>query len=722
MKGVISYLIGLVCVGVTFFSCTDEHEAIQTDGQSETVTIRLSSTEMTKGRAIADDASLNENVIRTADIFLYPEGGTDKAAEFHTTLSFASNDGSVSAEVKIPVAQLKTLFGEAMANGSVCTAYVIANMGETSWGDDTSVSALKSTLIEADFTQETQGSFVMDGQGSLTLNSTDKVVTGTIELIRAASKISLFVTKVDSEVTDEEGVKWFSDPDRMEIYFSNGVKKAHVDVSSPGCGYEVQKEDYFSIFLPGKARSFTKEEHTEGSVTNSYYAHTPFYSYSSAWETSVENAPYLTLVVPWQKDGEQEYRVCYYQVPINEALKSFERNYYYQIKLHVGVLGSFEPEIPVNLDYSYVVLDWSTERINTTLKDYRFLVVDKNSVVMDNVGSIDISFLSSHDVELVDATMSRPVLKNGVDDEYETYNVMEYLSLDENSHKITFNHTLNNDQTDINNYDYVPYTIKFNVRHKDNENFVEHIEIVQYPALYIVAQTSTNKQTTTSWVEKWHKYGYVFLNGSSSTEASPGGLKGFGSNSNNWNEHMYVINVSAFTKNDGDYIIGDPRSRTTDLLNYNWKAAPSTNGEYRTLEGYRPTGNSKSYANIVAPKFRIASSYGMTNEISFSNARIRCAAYQEDGYPAGRWRVPTRAEIKYIVKISAEEKIPRLFNDGGNYWSADNYKCKPDYNANTVTESAGGGSDNTFVRCVYDEWYWTDRVDKDIFTWGDEVN
>ena len=46
--------------------------------------------------------------------------------------------------------------------------------------------------------------------------------------------------------------------------------------------------------------------------------------------------------------------------------------------------------------------------------------------------------------------------------------------------------------------------------------------------------------------------------------------------------------------------------------------------------------------------------------MSYSDAEKRCAAYQEDGYPAGRWRVPTKAEVKYIIQLSGWGVIPVL--------------------------------------------------------------
>lgn len=91
-------------------------------------------------------------------------------------------------------------------------------------------------------------------------------------------------------------------------------------------------------------------------------------------------------------------------------------------------------------------------------------------------------------------------------------------------------------------------------------------------------------------------------------------------------------------------------------------------------------------------------------EPTFEMSQKRCASYQEGGYPAGRWRLPTMAEIAFIIRLQDEEVIPTMFNAStGNYWMANGYLFdvgKVDTNpANNTT--AG-------VRCIYDAWYWGD--------------
>ena len=102
----------------------------------------------------------------------------------------------------------------------------------------------------------------------------------------------------------------------------------------------------------------------------------------------------------------------------------------------------------------------------------------------------------------------------------------------------------------------------------------------------------------------------------------------------------------------------------------------------------------------------------------YEEAVYRCAAYQEDGYPAGRWRLPTRGEIKFIAMLSANKAFTFLFSEGGYYWSANG----------AVKVVAGGVEDvnEEFAlgRCVYDIWYWGEQdqltgENRKVFTWGD---
>ena len=111
--------------------------------------------------------------------------------------------------------------------------------------------------------------------------------------------------------------------------------------------------------------------------------------------------------------------------------------------------------------------------------------------------------------------------------------------------------------------------------------------------------------------------------------------------------------------------------------------------------------------------------------MSYNDALRRCASYQEDGCPAGRWRIPTKAEVLFITTLSQKNMIPKLFTFANtqldeSYWCASG-KIDGVYGVPTYFS---GTDDTRWVRCVYDEWYWSGMGDvatvtNTTFTWGD---
>ena len=181
---------------------------------------------------------------------------------------------------------------------------------------------------------------------------------------------------------------------------------------------------------------------------------------------------------------------------------------------------------------------------------------------------------------------------------------------------------------------------------------------------------------------------------------------------------MHVITVSAFdednymfaynneNKLDTRYIIGDPRARDSNTYGVSW--ADDSSGA--TLENYYPTSTEANAYQVIAPKFRISSKLAGYSHSSPQGAAYRCASYQEDGYPAGRWRLPTTAEVLFVINLQNKGKIQNLFHGSNAYFSAtDNVKNNSD-GVNLVKGHDGFGNDkNGSVRCVYDEWYWDQR-------------
>ena len=147
---------------------------------------------------------------------------------------------------------------------------------------------------------------------------------------------------------------------------------------------------------------------------------------------------------------------------------------------------------------------------------------------------------------------------------------------------------------------------------------------------------------------------------------------------------------------------------------------------FRALTWYYPTEKSTRTENMLSPSYRISSKFGGTEfgSITMPYAEYRCAGYQEDGFPAGRWRLPSKGEVWFIAQLSAMKVFEFLFNEGGTYWSANG--------AITINKNGTvSNSDKTeaLLRCVYDSWYW-DKLDgregdprmddPTRFVWGDK--
>lgn len=305
------------------------------------------------------------------------------------------------------------------------------------------------------------------------------------------------------------------------------------------------------------------------------------------------------------------------------------------------------------------------------------------------------------------------------------------------------------------------------------------IHIVQYPAMYIEEMNNATKTPTANF-----SAGYASVNNSRSTSVNTGqnnrnynyGTVNDMSNSDNTNRNMYSITISRLSEDESalGYKIGDPRTlgkninlsdesfNNQNTANTRWGQFSyttntgwfnqtyyfygpvnassyydgSTQGNNVSINDYYPAdeipnSSAGTKYNMIAPKLRVASSWGATSDIFTKEiARRRCASYQEFGYPGGRWRLPTMAEVKYIVQLSTDGLIPYLFGSSGNT-NADYYTAqgviRVNNGTNTVTENPTNA--NPVVRCVYDDWYWVkkdgteDRLPQNMwttFTWGDK--
>ena len=379
---------------------------------------------------------------------------------------------------------------------------------------------------------------------------------------------------------------------------------------------------------------------------------------------------------------------------------------------------------------------------------------------------------------------------------------------------------------------YAPYEIVIKLQHADDSSMTEEIRLIQYPPINIVAQKNKatgdgtygnvfingqNRNTETVW---FPTYGWDFIGGIKNSGLT-GLLRGWLGSSSNPN--MYVFTIQNLEPEDAPWHIGDTRNlhyistelktdyiaigrysapldpvtydvRSSDDLTYpngSWDTPGNYftssqlwyDGELKEESGHRLTyyypaeeTPAEEQRWMISPKFRVASSFGshstatQNNPMERNEARKRCASYQEDGYPAGRWRLPTPGEMAYIARLQYQDIIPEIFETGRGrtnddlrpYWTSHGlYEMKEggeEAGINEIKTSgyvggliAGAFSNRTlnverrvenwtsrwyligYVRCVYDDWYWTmkDAEGNDIpdklpadkvrqFHWGDK--
>ncbi len=713
MKNIFIY-IALLVVGLTASSCSEE--VVSPVADYPMLTINLSSSNLQTKAPIEGVQNLNENLIKTIHYFLYPMGKTNEPAVlYNSTPITTSKEMTESFNVPLDETLLSRLF---VYPQEKCKVFLIVNLPEgIALPTDTSLDNLKKIAVEANFSAPLPvGTFVMTGEGEANLQSRtlNPAATGTIGVDRLAAKLVLNVKTTNTY--DDAGTSWTSEPRSMKVSLFNCVNNAELS------GVPVDNPIRFD-YSPRDFDTTLGETHT-ACVCD------PFYTYPIEWTPGVETEPYFFIMLPWT-DGTT-HKPCYYKVILSDT--HLDSNNWYNLNLALSVLGSFnenEPTVVVS-NADYYVLNWgdATDKagdVHDVIADIhgaRYLVVDQDVYELNNQNSISIPFTTSHTCEIVDMSTSRVLNQATITrPDYSKDNAVLNASYAWNSstwslriegNNIVFNHNLNNDLSSR-SIDYAPYTIRFTIRHADDPSTDHDITIIQNPAMIIEADQNRRLQSS--------DYGGTYIDGQQGSNAPYTGTYKL-SEAHTKNPNMYVIETTTLSQGS-DLVIGDPRQMDVNNLGVSFSSAKgieNLDGENRTLEYYYPTLASAETKNMIAPKFRIASSHGVCrNGLTYAQAQARCASYQEDGYPAGRWRVPTYGEIRFMVTLSTYSIIPSLFSGTVSYWYAGGY-VRGDMSSDTPGTTTGS---NVMVRCVYDEWYWGNSQyprmpgENIAFAWGD---
>ena len=787
----ISILITIIILSAISVACTGIADEPPVPDTGEGFSLRVAVPLADAGsRAPADDP-LNEYRVESLHLYFFRLAGHDDATSEYLFDVRADETFTYARDLRcsFPSDALDDdgLFG---TDADRCLVYAVANVDENLLTAKT-VAGLKATAIGSGFDRTViQPRFAMDGTATITLDRASRLATGTVTLQRAAAKLTLAVD-LPSSIDVEETVidpfdgtetvtttTYFSRADQMHVWLYNGVKTSAVN-TEPAV---VDADALYSNEIKNSLGNGSDFAFSDSQSKYNYLQNIPFYSYPNKWDPySPQGNSSLTLVVPWyyiDGDGNVQNIVTYYRLNVQPNKNFIARNMHYDMRISISRLGGTSVQEPVDMLFNWdYAMEWNVQTLPTDIKEIRYLLLNNNDFdnaknayvyTLDNERAISIPFSTSHPVKIASvqltwrdyaANADRSVAltadsnRNGYSsdiDGYASATDFAAIEIDGTASTLEFLRDIihiawSSNRAQIQNVDAMcAYTFTIELQHIDGDasdpSTHATVTITQIPAIYITTQRSTtasqfiNNNNTTyqsgGWWGGGTTYGYIGNNApSGQTQRNYWLGSRHTSGINNYNN--YILTISKFDTGD-DYIIADPRKRAVDNLNESGSATATATWTIERnnhrLTYYYPADDSDTKMRYIAPQLRVASQCGITYQVYRRGAQRRCATYQENGRPAGRWRLPTVAELEFICRLSNQGYIPYLFgerNGTADYWCAsggvdvDNTVGSP-----SVTVATNiGANDTRYVRCVYDEWYWgTDTLtNKNTFTWGDRA-
>ena len=593
----------------------------------------------------------------------------------------------------------------------------------------------------------------------------DGAATGSIPMTRVAAKLQIYLNVPDTlHVYNKDGsgfAVWKSDRSHMSIVFNNGLMDYTLngkDTSHPDSSF------YNSMQVDMHKYATMTRNAVDYDYSHTPFYSYPFSwkETDTHVPTFIIAVPWSKLNPGTGSDTYGTPEITDYQVHPNMLTGKLQSNYFYRMYMKIETVGSTDNTTPVDITPSgYRIQPWGEVKVNThkdvtgDLYRYTYLVVDPTSVVLNNTSTTTLHYTSSS--ALTKDTKITKVEYNS----YETPGQVTHhtLTADDLAKLTTNRYELDYTSTpgqirfthNVDDGTYAAKTITIQVANDDGLS--ELVTITQYPAIYMHTFVGDNAfvdgyfshvadpaSSIGDAISNRYSSGYYNSVNYGNIRTSGGSYYTYYQNTQNVtvpygsmvkalaqtsggivNNSITEITVTSFNSNNGFYEangtkyyyqIGDPRTNanysSSDLQPYLTKQ--EYDNYYRvywlTLTSWgdnaakiKKASNTKT---IIAPQFFVSSGWNSSTSVTFANAQKRAATYQEAGYSAGRWRLPTEAEIMFITARQREGVIPVLFamDSSSNYWASSGrlYRNGQFYDASSNAQG--------YMRFVYDTWYW----------------
>lgn len=669
-------------MGLSLVGCAEDSELVYQGAQQLSVKPLILDNKVSRATT-ASEASLNEDKLYNFNIKMFGEYNECKVDKTFT-------GGLKSGEEKV-IAQNNWKVDNDLQEGNTYSVKSVANA--TGSGD---VQTDEDIWKPYDATSNSSKMFLMSSIQDYQVTK-EPTQTIPVNLARAAAKIALTI-HVDVEGYTAGQAKW-------------QLKNYNAKTTIFGSNSESELKDGELVEAQGASGEYT--------VTT--------YSYATQW-TDDTKAPAIYLQVPLTADGKTEMN--YYKIPVRdpkatgEDAKKLNRNTIYTIDAKINNKGGSSEIGYITADkVVYDVLPWSDGGTTDIDANTSYLMVTPKVVYMKNVDKdMSVTYKSSSPVKIlskkvyyIDNEGNTVVYSEGdVETFYKEVWVDGYY---QGRHWVKGHY----EKKEIEQFK--PYPTKMELQNEtDGENLGGKIEInspipMNRFSKYIVL-TLKNAEGTEATV-KYKQSPLIetqnFFGDYSSRSESNWAYREPNGNLVSSGRKTYDYRGGYYAKyyNNGyiNFFYDNSYSGKQNNRMYIIQVSSTKNSDYNIAHANTDaSGYTKD--KVVSPAFMIASQLGTVSSGAFNqeNARQHCNTYREvqkekesnvqviyDG-----WRLPTEAEIKFIVDFQKEsfktndgttKKPIQPVLQGERYYTLNNSTVE------TNIQNAGSG---TYVRCVRD--------------------
>ena len=707
---------------------------------------------------------LNENLIKTADVFIF---NPDETLKKHT---YADNVGSNGTVTVYSGSDWLDNFDQ----GNSYEVYVIANYKGDGNLENITKDGLKALVAEdreivywegmnknttpSTTTDEMEGkTFLMDGNTTVTY---DKLAEAAQDGTICTLPVSLYRAAVKVEMTLNFSEAWRKvfRPTGLRIQVANYATRTSAIAggnpldpdqrgfqTTPAYGEETTTTEVEEAFSENFISARGDNNDWEGSTVR-------FYAYINRWDDLVENETMLLIDLPGNlTDNGQEvqYEHNFYKVPIiaNTETQALQRNTFYKINATADMLGTSTIDQPVELtDVQFETAEWKAAQTVVVGgdDDPSFLILsDYHKIIRDANGFDDLGFYSSSPVTvtLADFDSQAAATAAGIDFTYpgngNTIPAVYFVDKDNNKRStnivendnLTWNENATSGTISLASPTPTNVTKRYITLKVTNGTDTKYVVVEQYPLEYIQPIAGyysyrddlkeaggtyekrgtdegirSNSIYSVDWILIFPTYTYGFV---PKVETSNGIRGWYWENQRvqikDANEYNYT---GGFPSNNMMYFV--TITQTSDQYNI---AHPLTES-VRAYSNQEAAISSEENDQLVSPSFMLASQLGtvLASEFDWDEAREHCAYYVETYTDQNGqtqhltdWRLPTTAEIEVIAGYQNDNNADDVMDEvlSGNYY----YVAWEDANNGLgASHVPGKGTDRSdiAVRCIRD--------------------